>query len=280
MLIAGCNTYPKVFWGIRLGMSSPEARLAQKLLAGLKLTHVPGLKQKCTELGLTRGTLQEWHREKKAAYLAAVEEALRGDFGAEIAAAIVIPKTHGNCHAKRPRLADLAQGADGSCTLSGTPGTEAAASGRPAGDGAKEPCEACAKARDVLQASMRESELQFEVQQLAARNREVELQLKVHKLAQATLRVAEAEGARWYGPRLWVYKCRRCFLHVPDPRVPLCSHALSCDCSLCGPDHKRGATIGLTDGLLCKMRYRDQGIHMGHAQTGTRSTRSRGCRRG
>jgi hypothetical protein len=51
---------------------------------------------------------------------------------------------------------------------------------------------------------------QLEVQQLVARNRELELQLKVHTLAQATLRVAEAEGARWCAPRLSVYKCRRC----------------------------------------------------------------------
>ena len=72
-------------------------------------------KQKCIELGLARRQLQEFHREKKADILAAVEEALRGDFGDEIAAAIVSPKT-GNCHTKRPRLADLARGADGSCT--------------------------------------------------------------------------------------------------------------------------------------------------------------------
>jgi hypothetical protein len=60
-----------------------------------------------------------------------------------------------------------------------------------------------------------------------------ELQLKAHTLALATLRVAEAEGARWCAPRLSVYECRRCSLHVPDPRSPLCAHALSCDCSLC-----------------------------------------------
>ena len=67
--------------------------------------------------------------------------------------------------AKRPRLADLAAGADGSCTermtglasespstLSVTPNIEAAATNRPAA-GDKEPCEACAKARDVLRAT-------------------------------------------------------------------------------------------------------------------------------
>ena len=39
---------------------------------------------------------------------------------------------------------------------------------------------------------------------LLARNRELELQLKVNKLVQATLRVADAEGARWSAPSLWV----------------------------------------------------------------------------
>ena len=112
--------YPEGFRPILLGMASREARLAQKLLAEVKLTHVPGLKQKCTELGLTRRTLQEYHRDKTADCLAAVEEVLRGDFGADFAAAIVRPKTHGNCQAKRPRLADLAQRADGSWTVSGT----------------------------------------------------------------------------------------------------------------------------------------------------------------
>ena len=38
---------------------------------------------------------------------------------------------------------------------------------------------------------------------LLARNRELELQLKVNKLVQATLRVADAEGARWSAPSLW-----------------------------------------------------------------------------
>ena len=143
--------YPEGFRPIRLGMASREARLAQKLLAELKLTHVPGLKQKCTELGLTRRTLQEYHRDKTADCLAAVEEVLRGDFGAEIAAAIVRPKTHGNCQAKRPRLADLAQRADGSWTVSGTPGIVAAATNRPtAGERAIGSCEACTNARDVL----------------------------------------------------------------------------------------------------------------------------------
>ena len=66
--------------------------------------------------------------------------------------------------AKRARLADLAPGADGSCTermtglasespstLSGTPGIVAAATNRPAaGEIAIGPCEACTKARDVL----------------------------------------------------------------------------------------------------------------------------------
>ena len=50
--------YPEGFWPIRLGMASREARLAQKLLAELNLTHVPGLKQKCTELGLVTGISQ------------------------------------------------------------------------------------------------------------------------------------------------------------------------------------------------------------------------------
>ena len=67
--------------------------------------------------------------------------------------------------AKRPRLADVPQGADGSCTesmkglasessstLRVTPSIEAAASGGPAA-GEKEPCDACAKARDVFQAT-------------------------------------------------------------------------------------------------------------------------------
>ena len=107
-------------------------------------------KQKCIELGLARRQLQEFHREKKADILAAVEEALRGDFGDEIAAAIVSPKTYGNCHTKRPRLADLPQGAEGSCTE--RMNIEAAASARPAA-GHKEPCEACAKANNVLHAT-------------------------------------------------------------------------------------------------------------------------------
>jgi hypothetical protein len=98
----------------------------------------------------------------------------------------------------------------------------------------------------------RELELQqLEVQQLATRNRELELQLKVHKLAQATLRAAEAEGARWCAPRLSVYECRRCSLHVPDPRAPLCAHALFVRLfAVCvgQPGHERGATIGLADG--------------------------------
>ena len=94
-------------------MASP-AVLAEKLLGDLCLTHVPGLKKKCMELGLSRRQVQTLHREKDAASLAAVEEALRGDFGREIAAAVVSPKTHGNCQEKRPRLADLAPGADGS----------------------------------------------------------------------------------------------------------------------------------------------------------------------
>ena len=47
---------------------------------------------------------------------------------------------------------------------------------------------------------IRESKLQLEVQQLVARNRELELQLKVYTMAQPSLRVAEAEGARWCAP--------------------------------------------------------------------------------
>ena len=104
----------------------------------------------------------------------------------------------------------------------------------------------------LRQLHRRESELQqLEVQQLVARNRELELQLKVHKLAQATLRAAEAEGARWCAPRLSVYECRRCSLHVPDPRAPLCAHALFVRLfAVCvgQPGHARGATIGLADG--------------------------------
>ncbi len=99
-----------------------------------------------------------------------------------------------------------------------------------------------------LVARNRELELkQLEVQQLVARNRDVELQLKVHKLAQATLRAAEAEGARWCAPRLSFYKCRRCLLNAPDPRARY--HALSCRFAVCvgQPGHERGATIGLTD---------------------------------
>ena len=46
----------------------------------------------------------------------------------------------------------------------------------------------------------RESKLQLEVQELAARNRELESQPKVYKMAQPTLRVAEAAGARWCAP--------------------------------------------------------------------------------
>ena len=87
--------------------------------------------------------------------------------------------------------------------------------------------------REVESQCMRESELQLEVQQLAARNREVELQLKVHKLAQATLRVAEAEGPRWCAPRLSFYKCRQSVINVPDPRTPLCTYALSCLFAVC-----------------------------------------------
>ena len=42
-----------------------------------------------------------------------------------------------------------------------------------------------------------------------------ELQLKAHTLARATLRVAEAEGARWCAPRLSAYNCRRRPNHEP-----------------------------------------------------------------
>jgi hypothetical protein len=75
---------------------------------------------------------------------------------------------------------------------------------------------------------------QLEMQQLVVRNRELELQLKVHKLAQATLRAAEAEGARWCAPRLSFYKCRRCLLKAPDPRAPL-SRAFVPVCCVRGP---------------------------------------------
>ena len=44
---------------------------------------------------------------------------------------------------------------------------------------------------------MRELELELEVQRLAAHVRELELQMQAHKMARATIRVAEAEGARW-----------------------------------------------------------------------------------
>ena len=112
-----------------------------------------------------------------------------------------------------------------------------------------------------------------------------ELQLKAHTLALATLRVAAAEGARWCAPRLSVYECRRCSLHVPDPRAPLCAHALFVRLfAVCvdQPGHERGAMIGLTDGRT------DRSVRCGAAinastwdtQPGTRSTRSRGFRRG
>ena len=43
-----------------------EARLAHKLLDDLNLTHVHGLRQRFTELGLSRRQLQKLQKEKNA----------------------------------------------------------------------------------------------------------------------------------------------------------------------------------------------------------------------
>ena len=93
----------------------------------------------------------------------------------------------------------------------------------------------------LRQLHRRESELQqLEVQQLVARNRELELQLKVHKLAQATLRAAEAEGARWCAPGFRFTSAGDAPFMYPVHRHRY--HALSCGCSLCawaGPQTRR-----------------------------------------
>ena len=139
---------------------------------------------------------------------------------------------------KRTHEASFSSSASVEPEVQGELGIAAEASAPPAdlSDGSDQPSLLLQTACALLR--MRESELQFEVQrlvarnrefelqqlevqQLVARNRELELQLKVHKLAQATLRVAEAEEARWCAPRLLFYKCRRCPLYVPGPQAPL-----------------------------------------------------------
>jgi hypothetical protein len=84
----------------------------------------------------------------------------------------------------------------------------------------------------------------------------------VHKLAQATLRAAEAEGARWCAPRLSFYKCRRCRLNAPDPRAPLSRAFVPCSlCAWASRATNEAPRSGLpTDRTWCEMRHRDQCI--------------------
>jgi hypothetical protein len=97
-----------------------------------------------------------------------------------------------------------------------------------------------------LAARNRELESQLKVQELAARNRELESQLKVYKVAQPTLRAAEAEGARWCAPSFRLASSRGLAPAMPhrDARAPSsCMASLHARC-VCTP-----GSLGIGAGL-------------------------------